>query len=324
MRNTMRVIIALAIVLTASSPLFAQDSGIPDTVYFGEEGKAYGSSGNIFSIPIYIITDQELIGINIGIEYGLDGYVEPVWDSISEIGSIFDQTDYFDLIHGVTGETAIDGVLPDTLCISGAAMLRFIPPGKFKYCDVWFSGGTVGEQVMTDSAWVLPSCSFTLYATDGKGSYTPQFVGGLLTIEPGPLVMNMSNPDTISVEAGELVSFEIGAYSYHQPITVQLDSLVQIPDGASPIDDPQTFGSNPLIFEWTTAPYEGNTEWLAYFTATDAIMNLVDATVQISVLASGSYYGLIGDSNCDGMIDIDDVVFLINYIFASGPAPTCD
>jgi len=31
----------------------------------------------------------------------------------------------------------------------------------------------------------------------------------------------------------------------------------------------------------------------------------------------------IGDVNCDGMIDIDDVVYLIMYVFAGGPAP-CD
>jgi hypothetical protein len=319
----MRVIFALVIALTAYSPLLAQDTGIPDTVYFGEEGKAYGSPSDLFSIPIYIVTDQELNGISIGIEYGLDGYVEPVWDSISEIGSIFDQTDYFDLIHGAIGEAAIDGVPPDTLCISGAALFYNIPPGKFKYCDVWFSGGTVGEQVMTDSAWASLSCVFALNSPGGD-QYTPQFIGGLLTIEPGPITMNTSNPDTISIDAGELVSFEIGAFSYYTPVTVQLDSIVRIPDGASPMDDPQTFGSNPLTFEWTPTPYEGDTEWLAYFTATDAILNSAEATVQISVLASGSYYGLIGDSNCDGMIDIDDVVFLINYIFASGPAPTCD
>jgi hypothetical protein len=33
-----------------------------------------------------------------------------------------------------------------------------------------------------------------------------------------------------------------------------------------------------------------------------------------------------GDANCSGVVDIDDVVYLINYIFAGGPEPglTCD
>ncbi len=30
---------------------------------------------------------------------------------------------------------------------------------------------------------------------------------------------------------------------------------------------------------------------------------------------------LIGDANADGIVDIDDVVYLINYIFAAGPPP---
>ena len=30
-----------------------------------------------------------------------------------------------------------------------------------------------------------------------------------------------------------------------------------------------------------------------------------------------------GDVNCSGFIDIDDVVFLIDYLFAGGPAPEC-
>jgi hypothetical protein len=32
---------------------------------------------------------------------------------------------------------------------------------------------------------------------------------------------------------------------------------------------------------------------------------------------------LSGDTNCDSNVDIGDVVFLINYLFRSGPAPSC-
>lgn len=30
-----------------------------------------------------------------------------------------------------------------------------------------------------------------------------------------------------------------------------------------------------------------------------------------------------GDANCDGMVNINDVVYLINYLFISGPPPGC-
>jgi hypothetical protein len=31
-----------------------------------------------------------------------------------------------------------------------------------------------------------------------------------------------------------------------------------------------------------------------------------------------------GDANCSLSVDIDDVVYLISYIFTGGPAPPCD
>lgn len=32
---------------------------------------------------------------------------------------------------------------------------------------------------------------------------------------------------------------------------------------------------------------------------------------------------LTGDANCDSLVDVGDVVYLINYLFKSGPAPSC-
>lgn len=30
-----------------------------------------------------------------------------------------------------------------------------------------------------------------------------------------------------------------------------------------------------------------------------------------------------GDVNCDGLVDLGDAIFLLNYLFKGGPAPTC-
>jgi hypothetical protein len=30
-----------------------------------------------------------------------------------------------------------------------------------------------------------------------------------------------------------------------------------------------------------------------------------------------------GDANCDNNVDVSDVVFLINYLFKGGPQPSC-
>lgn len=31
----------------------------------------------------------------------------------------------------------------------------------------------------------------------------------------------------------------------------------------------------------------------------------------------------VGDVNCDGVVNVSDVVYLINYLFINGPAPCC-
>jgi hypothetical protein len=30
-----------------------------------------------------------------------------------------------------------------------------------------------------------------------------------------------------------------------------------------------------------------------------------------------------GDTNCDGVIDVADILMLINYLFKEGPIPSC-
>lgn len=46
-------------------------------------------------------------------------------------------------------------------------------------------------------------------------------------------------------------------------------------------------------------------------------------TVDVTYVVVESGGIAIGDANCDGAINISDAVYLINYIFKSGPAPGC-
>jgi len=52
-------------------------------------------------------------------------------------------------------------------------------------------------------------------------------------------------------------------------------------------------------------------------TATDFSGNESDPSNE----AQGGYY-IAGDANADGEINMADVVYLLNYLFANGPAPT--
>jgi len=58
----------------------------------------------------------------------------------------------------------------------------------------------------------------------------------------------------------------------------------------------------------------------------DGIINIADVIYLINYLFIG---GLppsplwIGDANCDSVVDIADVIYLINYLFVGGPPPGC-
>ena len=58
----------------------------------------------------------------------------------------------------------------------------------------------------------------------------------------------------------------------------------------------------------------------------DGIIDLGDVVYLINYLYKG---GLppepleAGDANCDGVVDLGDVVYLINYLFKGGPPPSC-
>jgi parallel beta-helix repeat protein len=56
----------------------------------------------------------------------------------------------------------------------------------------------------------------------------------------------------------------------------------------------------------------------------DGVINIADVIYLINYLFIGGLAPSplwIGDVNCDGAVDIGDVIYLINYLFCSGPAP---
>lgn len=57
MRTYLRITTCLLAVAVMSQHAVGQDTGVPDTLYFGNVGEAYGYPGDIFKIPIYITTD---------------------------------------------------------------------------------------------------------------------------------------------------------------------------------------------------------------------------------------------------------------------------
>ncbi|MGB2805249.1 MAG: dockerin type I repeat-containing protein, partial [Candidatus Zixiibacteriota bacterium] len=58
----------------------------------------------------------------------------------------------------------------------------------------------------------------------------------------------------------------------------------------------------------------------------DSLVNLADVVFLINYLFSSGpepFPYQAGDVTCDGMIDLADIVFLINFLYKGGPPPNC-
>ncbi len=308
--------------LPMSAPVLGQDTGVPDTVYFGDHGKAYGYQGGIFRVPVYLAVDQAIGGLSLGIEFGL----QPsgiVYDSLSKFGSIFMLGPYFDLIGPFANKYGIDNLGIDTLGLGGVALDNPGPAGRYKFCDVFFHGGNVGEQVIVDSAWFRPAGEFVLVQWPMGEPYQPQFVTENLTIVPAPADMYVTSSLTASGDAGTQIQFDVAAVGAFPPVSIALDSIYEPATDSALYTLPPTFGTNPVTTVWTPTYFQDGI-WIAHFTATDSQMNTLPIEVTITVnWVQASCDVLRGDTNCDGVINISDAVYIILYIFLGGPAPGC-
>ncbi len=87
-------------------------------------------------------------------------------------------------------------------------------------------------------------------------------------------------------------------------------------------DDPSVDGYNGVFYSlhnWCKSFILGDPN-------NDGLIDIGDVVYLINYLfKSGPVPNplLAGDANCDSVVDIGDVVYLINYLFKSGPAPSC-
>ncbi len=320
MHKLQLLVASVVTIVCLSAPLLAQDTGIPDTVYYGDNGKAYGYSGGVFRVPVYVTSDQSLQGICLGMEFGLNTS-GLVFDSLSKLGSIFWNNQYFDVSNHflMTNLLGCNPPNPDTVGFGGASNSRPLPAGRYKLCDVFFHGASIGDQIAADSAWFPQAGNFIFvpYSQGAWNDYVPRFVGGSLTIAQGTPEFFSTLPAQINGIGGNVVTFSFGAEGTFPPVTIALDSLRKVSSGALPFSAPVCATGNPVTFNWSSLYYEVGT-WTAFFTATDGAMHTQQLTTSI-LMSPGANYG---DANCDGVIDISDVVYLIGFIFTPGsPAP---
>jgi hypothetical protein len=117
--------------LLCCEPILAQDVGVPDTIYYGDQGYAYAIPGGSFYVPVYLFSDQTISGLDFAIEYGA-GTIFPTWDSTSKVGTDLMNTNYFDLGFPLSSPASIDGIATDTLLTGGVCLSQsaYLPPGR--------------------------------------------------------------------------------------------------------------------------------------------------------------------------------------------------
>jgi hypothetical protein len=83
----------------------------------------------------------------------------------------------------------------------------------------------------------------------------------------------------------------------------------------SPVNPPSCQSGYPAIFSWT--PTESDTgSWICSFLATDACGDVGAGQMVIKV---GTAF--CGDCNGDASLSVNDIVFLLGYLYKQGPAP---
>jgi hypothetical protein len=85
-----------------------------------------------------------------------------------------------------------------------------------------------------------------------------------------------------------------------------------------------TFGSNGVIYAFRTLATEPG------YTVGDAngdgIIDVTDAIYVLNYLFKGGPAPdplEAGDANCDSIVDVTDAIFILNYLFKGGPEPNC-
>lgn len=86
-----------------------------------------------------------------------------------------------------------------------------------------------------------------------------------------------------------------------------------------------TYGEDLIFDAYQVFEYSCQTAWLPGDADGDGLVNISDAVYLIQYIFAGGPIPQpvleAGDADCDGLVNISDAVYLIQYIFAGGPAP---
>ncbi|MFH1687797.1 MAG: hypothetical protein ABIE70_09785 [bacterium] len=284
--------------------------GFPDTVRIRGD-MAYFLGDDIAVVPVWIANDNEIGGLSVPLAYATTG-AGLECDSMTRAGRTYGNA-AFDLYMGLSGSP---GPAPDSTCLGFVCMVKPLQPGVGVVSNLWFSGVTPGDIVTINGIeFYPPSCDLQEQPPDPDGG--PVFAGDQFEVGQGQMYISCGNYFT--VRAFSTLTVPIQVEGGTAPYNLEIVSFNGNPDNM-----PTLTGDGPWTLQYTPRGNEVGTRTLV-LRATDADDETVDITVIINVtefpVTECNY--LRGDVDCNGAVDIADLVFVVNYMFNGGPEPDC-
>jgi len=302
-------LVLMGILLIFGSGLAQIDLGTPDTVRVGTAtATAYGQQ---VALSVFGYNDETIAGVTIPLKFNGSALTP---DSVSYLGGRMDNA----AIKPVTIDTVGQTVFFGAVYFSGG-----IASGSGLLAKVYF---TVKNNVAPDTVDVdtILSIGSLGYVEPNANEFIPRFVPGKIFVNVPPLPVPHNPvlivPGTQQVFGGFNISFSVTATD------VDTGDVLTITKSGPP---GSTFSHVPKkspasgLFSWTTTAADTlNSPYLATFIVNDGTGRADTGEVSIEVLPfTTPPTGQDGDLNGDGDIDLEDVIYFVNYIFHDGPPP---
>ncbi len=283
-----------------------------DTVRFGNDYADY-FGGGVFRVPIYYSNlNDSLGGLQIPLRFFSTGDIR--LDSVTRAGRTIG-TNIFDLFMGCQDT---EGANPDSVCMGFVSIYHKLPPGSGVIADVWFSEGQIGDLLSFEEANGNAACVLE------NGTFPD---GGEVVFETNHMAIGVSGLSITcgtyyNVEALQTISFPVTVGGGDAPYSLEIVSLIGPNMSYRP---PTLSGSAPWTFTWSPDFYNTG-EYVLTLRATDGAGE--EATFQVLINVFEGYVEPTdvyrGDLNCDGVVDIADLVFMVDWMFTNGNPPSCD
>jgi Dockerin type I domain len=266
-------------------------------------------------------------------------------------GKILRQKLYNNLI-GNYGITIIQDTV-DLLMVSALAQVNLLPTDTFSFTNIFaveYNGGLTGLRSAVDKGiqWLKNRPNLLIWPD--------YFAGPLVVTAYSPVNLRVTDPQGrfIGLDADDNLQQTLFPANYYNDMPpTQIDSVVifypivgpyvieVIPEADAPPGSTYSAGvridgteqcfliTNAQVYGATNS-YTYNVEEGWHYKNGDAndngIINIQDITFLISYLYKGGPPPIpvgAGDANCSGIVNIQDITYLINFLYKGGPLP-CD